>query len=277
MRIWVVMSWYEMIPMIQVLQQYNHTYHIFVDWAYWPWLHKSFALQKERALFAMHSLEEKVDAFIVPPSIELALLKTWNTIKPILPIFQTYITQHVLPYSLVGKLWLLCSHTHMYDTDCSTLLDGYLHTVATSHELTKNQSFISSFHTSFPFWKKDVAMWMYFLWQYGNRHWMVRKTIKHDLRYFFDAWVDTLVPMDWWFLSYESVLSSRTKRKKIRFHGKNALTEVCQQYVDTAHDHTYALRAYTTDTQCPLSREKKYQLLLSKWWTCLVQWQYLTE
>jgi hypothetical protein len=95
--------------------------------------------------------------------------------------------------------------------------------LCSGYTLQANQLNTKSFHKNFPLWSKPVPMWNFFLTTFGKRDRMVRKTIKYDLGYFKDAGVDTLVPMHWGILFYETIIAKRTNRKKIRFHGKESV------------------------------------------------------
>ena len=47
---------------------------------------------------------------------------------------------------------------------------------------------------------------------------MVRKTIKTDLKYFKDADVDSLIPLNWGYLAFDRILRKHLKFKRIRYH-----------------------------------------------------------
>jgi hypothetical protein len=55
---------------------------------------------------------------------------------------------------------------------------------------------------------------------------MVRKTIKHDIRYFKDAAIDTIIPLNWWYLDFETIIKSKLNSNKIKFHGKTEVNEI---------------------------------------------------
>jgi len=48
MRIWVLLSWYEQLPLFTVLSTLDHEYELFVDWKFQPRSEKSEALVNER-------------------------------------------------------------------------------------------------------------------------------------------------------------------------------------------------------------------------------------
>ena len=76
-----------------------------------------------------------------------------------------------------------------------TIAEERIRTIIADYTLTEAQQQTKNFSTQFPLRKKNLRMWTYFLTTYGRRSPMMRQTIKHDLRYFRDAAVDTLVPM----------------------------------------------------------------------------------
>jgi hypothetical protein len=57
---------------------------------------------------------------------------------------------------------------------------------------------------------------------------MVNKVIKFDLRYFKDAMVDVVVPLNYGYFNYEKTISKFFNFKKIKFHGIEKLEEIFQ-------------------------------------------------
>lgn len=261
MKIGIIGSGFEMFPLMEVLNQYEHDYHIFCDWQMRPWGDKSPELRKKRCEQAMDYLADKVDAFILPPLLELELGDTYKK-KPILSLFQTYLREHALKYSIVGKLGLLCEHADMEQSE------KLLKEVTKWYKPTEHQQALAKkFNSSFPTWKKDVRMRTYFLTTYGSREPMVNTTIKHDLRYFHDAAVDTLIPLSRGFMFYQRLISQKTNRKKIRFHGLDAVAISFEKLVwesDFKPSKAYSVTIHCTDTTDVLLAEKKWQWILWK-------------
>ena len=114
MKIGIIASGFEMFPLMEVLNQYDHNYHIFCDWKMRPWGDKDPELRKERIQKAITYLADKVDVFILPPVLELAyhsgqLSKSSSqedakAAPTVLPLFRTYLLHHAFKYSLRGKM-----------------------------------------------------------------------------------------------------------------------------------------------------------------------------
>lgn len=212
-----------MLPLFDVLKKYEHEYHVFRDRAYRPRGDKSFHLVHDRiALWIQQLIQEAgVEALILPPVREVQALQKGLFADiltvPVLPLFTTYVMEHALKYSIIGKVWLLCDYADM------DLADETLRLLEWSYHLTEHQRSIKKFHAPFALRKKEVRMRKYFLTTYGKRDRMVRKTIKTDLRYFKDAAVDTLIPMSWWMLFYQKMIKHMVSRKHMRFHGPEAV------------------------------------------------------
>jgi hypothetical protein len=259
MKIGIVGSGYDMVPLMSVLNETQHEFHFFVDRAYWPWGDKSSSLRLERIQAGIEYLvtTHDIDACIVPPSAES---RVHHDSCVILPLFETYLYSYVFAYSIVGKLWLLCEQTDMSDET-----QQLIHTLGSKYTLTSPQQKIKKFLQPFALWKKNVRMWIYFLTTYGRREPMLRKTIKYDLRYFTDAGVDTLVPMSWWFLFYQKLIKTRINWKKMRFHGLDAVQDCFDKITkDSSSSSRYSITLHCTDTPTPLLEERKRMDILSR-------------
>jgi len=258
MRVGIVCSGYEMMPLLQLLQTYDISYDIFMDWKMWPWGDKSYDLQKERVdIWVKYLLEQvNVDTLILPPLFEHAYMSSGNS-EYILPIFTQYLTNEVLPFSIVWKLGLLCDSTTIDESQVM------IRELCSWYTLNAKQIETKSFHTTFPVWSRSVSMWNYFLTTYGKREWMVRKAIKYDLRYFKDAAVDTLIPLSWWHLFYEKIIRQHTQWKKIRFHGKKAVKLVLDWYLGSS-EWAYSMTLHMTDKAQPLLDEQKRMDMLGR-------------
>ena len=271
MRIGIVQSGYEMLPLFQFLSDYDHEYHVFCDWSHWPRGDKSPRLREERIGVAMEYLADKVDVLIVPPMTELKT-ESWKLKAQILPLFETYVLEYALKYSIVGKIWLLCDSADIDESQ------GLVEKIATGYNLTEQQQAMSSpqpsskesgrthFNSAFPMWKREVRMWKYFMTTYGKRDWMVRKTLKYDLRYFHDAGVDTLIPLDRGMLFWQKIIRQRINWKKMRFHGLDAVQD-CFEQVTESHKlkaWSYGVTLYCTDEPKQLLEERKWMDILGR-------------
>jgi hypothetical protein len=109
----------------------------------------------------------------------------------ILPIFKKYVL-YALYYSLVGKIGFVGDLL-----DKENFQNLFYEKILSEYVFNPIQQKIKKFNKNFPIWIKVVPMWKYYLMQFGARDRMVRKTIKTDLKYFKDADVDTLIPLNW--------------------------------------------------------------------------------
>ncbi len=268
-----------MFPLMEVLNQYDHDYHIFCDWKMWPRGDKDPELRAENTQKAISYLANKVDAVILSPALELAYwnkntspdtskVTSKNASKDeskhslVLPLFRTYLLDHAFKCSLVGKIGLLCEHADLGSAE------ELLAWAAKEYIPTDNQSSLwKKFHLPFAYRKKNVRMRTYFLTTFGKWDPMVRTTLKHDLRYFHDAAVDTLVPMSRGFLFYQRLVAQKTNWKKIRFHWLEAVKQSFEKIVEENSlkpSSAYSVTLYTTDTADVLLSEKKWKWILEK-------------
>ena len=74
---------------------------------------------------------------------------------------------------------------------------GLITNLAKDYLLTDNQKSIKKFHSPFHYWAKEMVLWKYYLTNLSYSHVLVNKIIKFDLRYFKDAMVDTLIPLNY--------------------------------------------------------------------------------
>lgn len=209
MRVWIVSSGIEMIPLFKFLNKFDNDYILYIDQNWFPFWEKDTDTAIWLVKKWIEQLESRwVDAIILPPVYELLFPED----SKILPVFKNYLVEQCLRYSLVWKIWFL------WDLVDLELIDDLFKSIISSYKLTDNQVNTKIFNKKFPIWKKHVPMRKYYLLQFWNRDRMVRKTIKNDLRYFKDAWVDTIIPLNYWFFAFDKIIRSKLNFKKNRFH-----------------------------------------------------------
>lgn len=218
MKIWIVTSWFEMLPLFKFLNKYDIEYHIFWDWNNWPYGDKNFQYSMDNIQKWVCVLEkEKVDLLLLPPIYEIAYPDDG---KGLLKLFQKYMKTICLKYSIIGKIGFIWDYADLQDIEARFLK------LSEDYVLTENQSKIKKFCKPFAIRCKEVGLWKYYLTKLWFRDRMVRKTIKNDLRYFKDAWVDTIIPLNYGYFAYEKIIRSKLNFNKCRFHGIDKL-EVC--------------------------------------------------
>jgi hypothetical protein len=92
---------------------------------------------------------------------------------------------------------------------------------------------------------------------------MVNKIIKFDLRYFKDAMVDTLIPLNYGYFVYQTTISKFLNFKKIRFHKLDKLEKIFQSLL-TPSTTPYRVQVYHTGHAEFLTREKKWMWMLGR-------------
>ena len=122
----------------------------------------------------------------------------------ILPLFSHYLCDEVFPHSLVGKLGLFGEGEIL--RDAQELISQF----SASFQPTKNQQNIKKF--TFPF------NFSHLLQKLARKSLLVNTVIKQDLRYFKDAAVDSLIPLNYSYFLAERTISKFLNFRKIRFH-----------------------------------------------------------
>ena len=75
-----------------------------------------------------------------------------------------------------------------------------------------------------------MPLWKYFLAKLSFSSMMVNRIVKEDLKYFKDAMVDTLIPLNYGYFNYQNTITKFLNFKKIRFH-KLEKIENCFQHL----------------------------------------------
>ena len=105
MKIGIVSSGNETLALWKILTKYNHEYIIYHDQLHFPFGAKDVEYIGEEIKKAVSVLKEQgVEKVILDPIYELILLQDEEVKNDILPVFKTYLTEYVFPYSLVGKI-----------------------------------------------------------------------------------------------------------------------------------------------------------------------------
>lgn len=253
MKIGIVTSGLDMLPLFKFLNKYDCEYHIYWDWNNGSYGDKDFEYSLWNVEKWIDYLSKKwVDFIILPPIFELKLL--WKY-KQILPLFKNYLN-NCLSKSLIWKLWFI------WDSADISNIDSLFNEISLSYCLTENQKSISKFHFPFCIWKKQLSIWKVFLLNYGFRSWMVNRAIRDDLRYFKDAWVDTLIPLNYWYFAFERTIKQKLNLNKIRFAWVEQLEK---WFVLSEKTGTYWVSIYNNWTTDFLLNNKKFLLLLTRW------------
>lgn len=257
MKIWIITSGSENLTLFNFLSKYDHDYVVYYDFFHWPYGDKTF----DQSLVCIEKgidylVKQGIETIIVPPVYELALLEKKNK-APILPLFRTYVLENCFAHSLVGKLGLF------WDFADITQAQILIKKLEKTYTLTDNQKSIKKFHSPFVYRTKETPLWKYYLTSLSYSNFLVNKIVKFDLRYFKDAMVDTLIPLNYWYFHYQTTISKYLNFKKIRFH---TLKKVEDTFVSfkLKESKTYSVKvAYTWNCDF-LCREKRLMWLLQK-------------
>ena len=181
--------------LFKFLSTYDHDYVVYYDFFHWPYGDKTF----DQSLACVEKgieylLKQGVETIIVPPVYELSLIqnsefKIHNS--KILPLFRTYLFDECFKHSLVGKFGLFGDFA---DVEQAQLL---IKKLEKTYTLTANQKAIKKFHSPFVYRIKETPLWKYYLTSLSYSNILVNKIVKFDLRYFKDAMVDTLIPLNY--------------------------------------------------------------------------------
>lgn len=273
MKIWIITSGSESLTLFKFLSKYDHEYIVYYDFFHFPYGDKTF----EQSLACVENgidylVKQGVDKIIVPPVYELYYLVNSEKLKVkndgILPLFTRYLQEHCFKYSLVGKIGFFGDFADVGE------IESLVKQIAKWYMLNDHQNAIKKFHFPFAYRVKETPLWKYYLSSLSYNHILVNKIIKFDLRYFKDAMVDTLVPLNYGYFNYQATISKFLNFKKIRFHKIEKLEEVFQGLVPSdpevsragngPENNTYSVSVCYTGHVEILKREKRMMWLLAR-------------
>ena len=113
------------------------------------------------------------------------------------------------------------------------------------YTLAPNQKSIKKFHSPFTYRVKETPLWKYYLTSLSYSHILVNKIIKFDLRYFKDAMVDTLIPLNYGYFHYQNTIIRFLNFKKIRLHPLEKLENIFDLFACKASKKYSVKIAYT--------------------------------
>lgn len=174
----------------------------------------------------------------------------------ILPLFNHYVLDIIFPHSLVGKIWLLG------DLGEVVLAQDLIDAEAQSYHLSSNQKSIKKFHFPFAYWAKSVPLWQGLLQSLSRKSFLTNTVIKHDLRYFKDANVDTVLPLNYLYFWAEKTIQRFFNPKKTRFHGLQTLNQIFQSFDLPVSQ--YQVKLFATDNFYTFDQEKRLLRLLGR-------------
>ena len=245
-----------MLTLFKFLQKHDYEYIVYYDDLLRPYGDKPTKLVQAVIADAIQVLRDRwCDQIILPPTRELV----FRDEKDVLPLFQTYMTKYCLTNSLVGKIGLIGDWSDIQ------IVQPILETFTQAYTLTSNQQNTKKFHTPFARRSKEVPLRKYFLTTLSYSDPMVNKVLKFDLRYFKDAQVDTLIPLNYGYFNYQTQISKLFNYKKCRFHKLEKLEKSFTDIVDLSKKTTnYSVQILYTGQKELLQRQKKTMRTLQR-------------
>ena len=247
MKLWIFSSGLENLSLLKILKQYNADLVIYINQDVWPLEDKSLEFQEKYVLEWIKKLQaEWVEKIILHPVWELK----YKNEDFIFPLYQNLIKQ-TLKYSIVGKIWLFWN-----DIDLN-FVEKYLNNYVKEYEPTNRQKRIRKFNCC-KFYKKDISVWKYNTVVLSKRDWMLRKLIKTDLRYFFDCWVDSILPTSYDIFHFEHII--KQKKKKLYFQEMKSW-----EFLDNLlwkKENNYTIKLITNWNVNMFLKHKKWQVFL---------------
>lgn len=258
MKIGIVGSGYDMLPLFTVLHTVEHDFHIFWDQAYGSRTEKSLLLQRERIEQGIVYLREQgVEKIIVPMWYEL---ECGSEHSDIIELYSSYLHDIVFPHSLVGKI----GGIGVSGSDLMQHMQKLLWKHASLHVLTARQSATKAFQKPFSWRMDSMRLFVHMVADRGNRDRMLRKLLKQYMRYFTDAAVDTLLPCDRSFLRADTLMRKLCRERKLKYHGRESFVQLWKNITTERLPSPYAVTIHMTDTSVPKILSKKRRFLLER-------------
>ncbi|NOZ44470.1 MAG: hypothetical protein GXP45_05030 [bacterium] len=174
--------------------------------------------------------------------------------KIIFPLFQNYLMEVVFPASLIGKIGMIGDFADLEKAQ------DLIEVLAKQYSLSSQQLAIKKFHFPFVYWGKQVMMWKYYLTSFSYSNFMVNKQVKFDLKYFKDANVDSLIPLNYAYFAFEKTIKRFFNPKKTKFHGLDALFKSLEKEKESS----YAVKIFYSSHNELLVAEKRIMWLLQR-------------
>ena len=262
MKIGVVSSGRDTVSLFKFLSRYENEYLIYVDQEYFPYWEKSFNFVIDRVGKIIEFLTEKwAETIIVDPVYELAikyLCKDANV--KILPLFQKYLSDYVFKYSLVWKLWVLT------DFWSSQEVQGLLEKEEKWYKPTDEQKDIKKFSYPFHYRVKSTSSWVANIYDMWVHNPFLIRMLKNDLRYFKDAYVDSVLPMHYHYFRVQRTIKSFFNFNKTRFHDLSILEECFKNLVNNTWKWwTYSVYVWINQSSNFLTRDKQLMRNMQRW------------
>ena len=260
MKIGIVSSGIDTLSLFQFLTRYDNEYLIYCDQIGFPYWEKSLDFVMERIEKAGEFLIQKwAEVIILDPVYELAFKylnrKIWFKI---LPLFEKYLQDYVFKYSLVGKIWILS------DFWSSWSVQKFLESEEKKYRPTDEQRSIKKFSYPFHFRVKITSSWTKNINDIWVHNPYLIRTMKNDLRYFKDAYVDTVLPMNYHYFRMQRAIKSFFNFHKIRFHDFDVVEQCFRDLILEKFGWKYGVSVWINQPSIFLTRNKQVMWLMQR-------------
>ncbi len=252
MKIGIISSWVETLSIFHFLTRYNNEYLIYCDQIWFPYWEKSLQYVLDRVQEAGDFLVKKwAEVVVVDPVYELALKYSGRQIWfKVLPLFQKYLQDFAFKNSLVGKLWIISDFWSFCE------VQKLLEQEEKEYKPTGNQKMNKKFKYPFNYWVKLASSWIMNISDLWVHNPYLIRTMKNDLRYFKDAYVDTILPMHYNYFCMQRSIKSFFNFHKIRFYDFSVVEE-CFNKLVTESSWKYWVSVWINQSSNFLFRNKQ--------------------
>lgn len=262
MKIGIISSWTETLSLFKFLTRYDNEYLVYCDQTNFPYWEKSLDYTLECIEKAGEFLTQKwAEIIIVDPVYELALKhsdkKLWFKV---LLLFQKYLHEYAFKHSLVGKIWILS------DFWSSKKVQELLEKEEKNYVPTDEQKSIKKFSYPFHYRVKSASSWVRNISDLWVHNPYLIRTMKNDLRYFKDAYVDTIMPMHYHYFRMQRAIKSFFNFHKMRFHDFSVVEKCFTELIENNHS-SYNVSIWTNQPSDFIIREKELLRLMQRWKT----------
>ena len=260
MKIGIISSWIDTLALFNFLARYDNEYLVYLDQKNFPYSEKYIDYSLECIEKAGEFLVKKwAELIIVDPIYELALKnsnkKFWFKV---MSLFQRYLQEYAFKYSLVGKMWILT------DFWSNWKVQKLLENEEKWYDVTDDQKSIKKFSYPFHYWVKSASSWVMNINDLGVHNPYLIRTMKNDLRYFKDAYVDTILPMHYHYFCMQRAIKSFFNFNKIRFHDLSVVEECFNDLVEKSN-WEYSVSIWINQPSEFLTRNKQLMWLMQRW------------
>lgn len=260
MKIGIVSNGNDTLSLFKLLVKYDNEYLVYHDQSNFPYWEKSLAyVLQQIEKWCEFLLSKWAEVIIVDPVYELALKNIGKSDSFwIMPLFQKYLQDYWFKFSLVWKIWILT------DFGSKSEIQTLIQKESEFYSPTEGQLGIKKFSYPFHFWVKSTSSWIYNIHDLWIHNPYLIRTMKNDLRYFKDANVDTVIPMNYHYFRVQRTVKAFFNFQKTRFHDFSVLEECFKSLINDEKSDKYSVSIWTNQSLNFLLREKELVWLMQR-------------